>query len=212
MDFDKTPAVVALCVAGKFKAIHHGVAEFALHEFFVGESAGEVLQGGNDAGVSYPQEFAIVGERIKECLDTPVHIVKAFALGELEPPQVLHPAGHFCTGDGGELLSFPGSKIDFHKGVFFIDGKSRSFRNGLRQPQATQQGAAEQSGGLGACFQVVFDGLPRFLGKRGGDVKVQASVADVLGVVGLGMSESPENHGPNLENLAIGQKNVTKCL
>ena len=194
MDGLERAAVVALGIAFELEARHHRVAELAFDEVFVGQPAGEVLQGGDDARVRDEQELAVVVELVGKRFDPLVYVKEAFSVREPEPAQVLHPGIHLVTRDGGQLLTFPRPEVDLLDGVGLFDRESRRLGYLFGEAVGAQERAREKPCRLGSGFQEVHDGSRGFTFEGGGDVKVEPAVADVVRVVGLGMADGPENH------------------
>lgn len=120
VNFDKSSAIVSVGIPLEFKAIDHGVAEFTLYKSTVRESTCKMLQCCNDPCMGYPKKFTIVVEAVQKVFDTLVYIVETLTIREPKASQVMNPCRHFFFGNGGKLLSFPCSEIDFLERIFLF--------------------------------------------------------------------------------------------
>ena len=194
MDGLERAAVVPVLIAVQLEARHHRVAELAFDEVFVGQPAGEVLQGGDDARVRDEQELAVVVELVGKRFDPLVHVKETFPVREAEPAQVLQPGVHLATRDGGQLLAFPRPEVDLLDGVRLFDWEPCCLGYLFGKAVGAQERAREQPCRFGSGLQEVLDGSRGFAFEGGGDVKVEPAIADVVRVVGLGVSDRPKNH------------------
>lgn len=149
MDFGERSAEMSFGVAFEFELGHHGVAECPFHENVVRKSAGEVLQGGNHAGVADPEKFALVVQAVQEFFHALVDIEEVLAILESVASEVSCPPGHFLTGNFRKVLAFPVAKVDFDDLVTLFDREVDYGGCLFCQAGAAQQRAGEQPGRFG---------------------------------------------------------------
>ena len=153
-----------------------------------------MLQGRNDSRMRHEQEFPVVGEAVQERLDTPVHVVEVFSAREPEPAEVVHPGVHLFAWDRSELLPFPGTEVYFDDGFVLFDFEPRYLGRLFGKAVGPEERAREKSGGFGSCFLESIQRPGGFAFECRLNVKVQSTVADVVGIVGLSVADCPEDH------------------
>lgn len=195
VDFLKSSVVMPVCVSFEFESGDHRVRKFAFDKLFVGEPAAGMHDGGDDACVADPQEFTVVCEGVQKVACTLIYIVEVFAFREPETAQIFFPGGHFVPWYGCEFLPFPFAEVDFLYGIDFFDGEFYRLGYFFGEAQAAQERAGIKVGRFCLGSEKSFYSVVGFFRKSGGNVKIEPAVTDVFRIVGLAMSDSPENHG-----------------